>query len=73
MHVLLATAAAEQQSSSIFNTLRRKATKKMKETEAKGDGAKELLYKEELLDIQSNVTERWRKLRGFAPEQAVVS
>ena len=58
-------------SQSIFNTFRRRGTKKVKDSESQE--AKMTLFREEMNDIQSNVAERWRKCKGISPEEAVVS
>ncbi|XP_076810963.1 unconventional myosin-X-like isoform X2 [Clavelina lepadiformis] len=56
--------------SSLFNTFRKRGTKKIKE-EVEGDEMKRTLFLQELEDIISNVAHRWRKLQGLQPEEAV--
>merc|ERR1712002_583635 len=48
---------------------RRRGNKKMKDGES-GE-ANLTLFREEMLDIQSNIAERWRKCKGFTSEQSV--
>nr|XP_018666876.1 unconventional myosin-X isoform X2 [Ciona intestinalis] len=65
------TTTKKRASSSIFNTFRKRGMKKVKEDE-EGNEMKRTLFQEELQDVRSNVAERWRKLRGMEPEDAVV-
>uniref|UniRef100_H2ZET4 Unconventional myosin-X n=1 Tax=Ciona savignyi TaxID=51511 RepID=H2ZET4_CIOSA len=63
---------SKKRSSSIFHTLRKKGMKKVKEADEENVEMKKTLYQEELQDVRSNVADRWRKLRGMQPEEAVV-
>jgi len=66
---LATIAESPRKRASIFNTFRRRGTKKVKESESQE--AKMTLFREEMNDIQSNVAERWRKCKGITPEDAV--
>jgi len=45
--------------------------KKVKES-GEDDVMNKTLFLEELEDLKSNVAERWRRLKGMPPEEAVV-